>query len=77
MLGEPTEFIDAPFFWSRHYDQAIRYVGHAQAWDAIRLDGSIEDADATIRFEAGDRLLAAATLGRDLESLRIGEELRG
>lgn len=77
MLGEPTEFIDAPFFWSQHYDQAIRYVGHAQAWDAIRLDGSIEDADATVRFEAGDRLLAAATLGRDLESLRIGEELRG
>lgn len=77
MLGERRELTDAPFFWSQHYDQAIRYVGHAQAWDAIRLDGSIKDADATVRFEAANRLLAAATLGRDLESLRIGEELRG
>lgn len=75
MLGETTELIDAPFFWSQHYDQAIRYVGHAQAWDAIRLDGSIKDADATLRFEAGGRLLAAATLGRDLESLKLGQAL--
>lgn len=77
MLGEITELVDAPFFWSQHYDQAIRYVGHAQAWDAIRIDGSVGAADATLRFEAAGRLLAAATLGRDLESLRIGEELRG
>ncbi|AYG95889.1 pyridine nucleotide-disulfide oxidoreductase [Brevundimonas naejangsanensis] len=77
MLGETRELTDAPFFWSQHYDQAIRYVGHARAWDAVRIDGSIPQADATVRFEAADRLLAAATLGRDLESLRIGEELRG
>lgn len=75
MLGEATELTDAPFFWSQHYDQAIRYVGHAQAWDAIRIDGSVKDADATLRFEAAGRLLAAATLGRDLESLEIGQTL--
>lgn len=75
MLGETTPLTDAPFFWSQHYDQAIRYVGHAEAWDAIEIDGSVPEANATLRYKAAGRLLAAATIGRDLESLRIGQEL--
>lgn len=75
MLGEAVELTEAPFFWSRHYDQSIHYVGHAPIWDALRIDGSVMGADATVRFEQGGRLLAAATLGRDLESLRFAAEL--
>ncbi|HUH24726.1 MAG TPA: FAD-dependent oxidoreductase, partial [Brevundimonas sp.] len=75
MLGSAAELTEAPFFWSRHYDQSIHYVGHARTWDALRIEGSVPDADATVRFEQGGRLLAAATIGRDLESLRIATEL--
>jgi NADPH-dependent 2,4-dienoyl-CoA reductase/sulfur reductase-like enzyme/nitrite reductase/ring-hydroxylating ferredoxin subunit len=75
MLGEDAAMTDAPFFWSRHYDEAINYVGHAEAWDALRIDGSIADADATVRFERDGRLIAAATLGRDHQSLEIAAAL--
>lgn len=77
MLGEAAAMTDAPFFWSQHYDQPIRYVGHAESWDAIRVDGSITDADAAVRFEQGGRVLATATLGRDHESLEIGAGMTG
>lgn len=75
ILGEDAALTEAPFFWSQHYDTAIRYVGHARTWDHLAVDGSIAEGDATVRFESGGRLLAAATLGRDLENLKLGQTL--
>ncbi len=71
MLGETPIPAGAPFFWSAHYDHSIRYVGHAAEWDSVEIDGSIEAADFTARFMRGGRLLAAASLGRDRQSLEI------
>ncbi|MEQ1708755.1 MAG: FAD-dependent oxidoreductase [Terricaulis sp.] len=75
MLGEHERFPATPFFWSKHYDHSIRYVGHAKQWDAIEIDGSIATGDFTARFMAGGRLLAAASLGRDHESLEIHAQM--
>jgi NADPH-dependent 2,4-dienoyl-CoA reductase/sulfur reductase-like enzyme/nitrite reductase/ring-hydroxylating ferredoxin subunit len=75
MLGEDAAFTDAPFFWSQHYDDAIGYVGHAKDWDAVEIDGSLDGRDAAARYVKGGRLLAGATLGRDLENLKMGRAL--
>jgi hypothetical protein len=58
-----------PFFWSQHYDIPINYVGHAERWDAIEIDGSLEHHDASVRYRAGGRVLALASIFRDRESL--------
>ncbi len=70
MLGRKERFDAAPFFWSQHYDQAISYVGHAADWDRAELSGDPAAGDCAVAFFKGDRKLAVATLGRDLESLR-------
>lgn len=75
MLGEATPHVDAPFFWSNHYDANIRYVGHAHEWDELRIDGSIEARDFTARYLQNGRLLAAASIGRDCENAALHEEL--
>jgi apoptosis-inducing factor 3 len=78
MLGEGQPFTAPPFFWSNHYDEvAIHYVGHASKVDQIQVDGSVEAADATVRFLLGGRLMAAASLGRDMESLEIEFGMEG
>lgn len=69
MLGERQQFTDAPFFWSAHYDTSIRYVGHAQGWDAVEIDGDIAAADASVRYKTGGRTIVVATVGRDREAL--------
>lgn len=71
MLGEHERFRATPFFWSNHYDRAIRYVGHATQWDVIEIDGAVAAGDFTARFMRSGRVLAAASLGRDRESLEI------
>jgi NADPH-dependent 2,4-dienoyl-CoA reductase/sulfur reductase-like enzyme/nitrite reductase/ring-hydroxylating ferredoxin subunit len=69
IIGDRTAFIDVPFFWSQHYDISINYVGHAERWDAIEIDGSLEQHDASVRYRAGGRVLAVASIFRDRESL--------
>ena len=62
-------FDTVPFFWSQHYDDAIRYVGHAERWDNVEISGSLQDRDCAVAYNAGGRTLAVATIGRDRASL--------
>jgi NADPH-dependent 2,4-dienoyl-CoA reductase/sulfur reductase-like enzyme/nitrite reductase/ring-hydroxylating ferredoxin subunit len=69
MLGARERFHAVPFFWSRHYDAAINYVGHAERWDEVSIDGSPESLDCSIVYRRGGKTLAVATIGRDRASL--------
>jgi NADPH-dependent 2,4-dienoyl-CoA reductase/sulfur reductase-like enzyme len=69
MLGAHEAFTEAPFFWSAHYDVSINYVGHAEKWDRVDVDGDAGERDVTVRFMRGDKALAVATIFRDKESL--------
>jgi len=73
MLGSRKKFDAVPFFWSQHYDVPINYVGHAEQWDRIDLDGDIASRDCILRYRRNGKLLAAASIFRDRESL--SEEL--
>jgi hypothetical protein len=69
MLGDRTPFTAVPFFWSQHYDVPINYVGHAEAWDEIAIDGDVMSKDCLLRFKRNGRVTAVASIYRDLESL--------
>jgi NADPH-dependent 2,4-dienoyl-CoA reductase/sulfur reductase-like enzyme/nitrite reductase/ring-hydroxylating ferredoxin subunit len=69
MLGGREKFDAVPFFWSQHYDIPINYVGHAEAWDAIEIDGDIKGKDCLVRYRKNGRVCAAASIFRDLASL--------
>jgi NADPH-dependent 2,4-dienoyl-CoA reductase/sulfur reductase-like enzyme/nitrite reductase/ring-hydroxylating ferredoxin subunit len=75
ILGHHERFDAVPFFWSQHYDVTINYVGHAEAWDAIEMEGKLEDHDCTIVYRRGSRTLAVATVFRDRESLEAEMEM--
>ena len=69
ILGRRERFDMVPFFWTSQYDFALHYVGHAEKWDELDLDGSIEDQDCKLSFKRGGKTLAVATIGRDHQSL--------
>jgi NADPH-dependent 2,4-dienoyl-CoA reductase/sulfur reductase-like enzyme/nitrite reductase/ring-hydroxylating ferredoxin subunit len=69
VLGAGERFDAVPFFWSAHYDVSINYVGHAEKWDRIVVDGSPADRDCAVQFMAGGKALAVATIFRDRDSL--------
>jgi NADPH-dependent 2,4-dienoyl-CoA reductase/sulfur reductase-like enzyme/nitrite reductase/ring-hydroxylating ferredoxin subunit len=69
MLGRRERFDAVPFFWSQHYDTAINYVGHAEAWDDIRIDGKVAAQDFAATFLQAGRKRAVVTVGRDRAAL--------
>jgi apoptosis-inducing factor 3 len=77
MLGVGGPFDAVPFFWSLHYSMGINYVGHAERWDRIDIDGDLASQDCTVRYRRGNRVLAVVTIGRDLAALEAEVELEG
>jgi NADPH-dependent 2,4-dienoyl-CoA reductase/sulfur reductase-like enzyme/nitrite reductase/ring-hydroxylating ferredoxin subunit len=69
MLGLAQKFTAVPFFWSQHYDVPINYVGHAESWDAIEIEGDIKAKDCLLRYKQKGKVLAVASIYRDLASL--------
>ena len=47
MLGHRETFTAVPFFWSQHYDIPINYVGHAETWDELAIEGDIAAKDCS------------------------------
>jgi NADPH-dependent 2,4-dienoyl-CoA reductase/sulfur reductase-like enzyme len=70
MLGQNEKFDAVPFFWSQHYDVPINYVGHAEKWDEIAVDGDIAARDCVLRYKNNGRVLAVASIYRDLDNLQ-------
>ena len=70
MLGGRQKFTAVPFFWSQHYDVPINYVGHAESWDRLIVEGDIAARDCVVRYARNGRVLAVASIYRDVESLQ-------
>ena len=75
LLGANEPFTQVPFFWSQHYDVPINYVGHAEAWDKIEIDGDVMSKDCLLRFKLNGRVAAVASIFRDLQSLEAEARL--
>jgi len=70
ILGQRQPFDAVPFFWSQHYDVPINYVGHAETWDELTIDGDVMARDCLVRYKRNGRVLAVASIYRDVESLK-------
>ena len=77
MLDGDEPFMAVPFFWTKHFDLSIRYVGHAEKWDEVRVEGDLTRRDGLIRFRRAGTDLAVATVARDKEFLRAELTMEG
>jgi NADPH-dependent 2,4-dienoyl-CoA reductase/sulfur reductase-like enzyme len=69
MLSERQRFSDVPFFWSQHYDVPINYIGHAERWDDVAIEGEIKSRDCLVRYRRDGKVVAVASIFRDLGNL--------
>jgi NADPH-dependent 2,4-dienoyl-CoA reductase/sulfur reductase-like enzyme/nitrite reductase/ring-hydroxylating ferredoxin subunit len=75
MIGQRQRFDAVPFFWSQHYDTIINYVGHAERWDQVEIDGRVDARNCSVTYRRNGRQLAVATISRDLDNLRAELQL--
>ena len=69
ILGQRQRFSEVPFFWSQHYDVPINYIGHAEKWDDLDIEGNIESRDCLVRYRRNGKVLTVASIFRDVDNL--------
>ena len=71
ILGYRERYDAIPFFWTQQFGVSLKYVGHAEQWDAIEIDGNLEANDCAVRYKQDGKTMAVATIGRDVQSLEL------
>jgi NADPH-dependent 2,4-dienoyl-CoA reductase/sulfur reductase-like enzyme len=76
ILGHSEPFTDTPFFWTKHFGIPVAYVGHAEDWEEVVVDGQCgTDEGCTFSFLDNGVERAFASVHRDTESLRKEAEM--
>ena len=65
-----------PFFWSGQYDLKLRYVGHAEEWDHVYIDGDLDQREFLAFYLQNERVMAVAGINRDRDIAAISELMR-
>ncbi|MGH7118386.1 MAG: FAD-dependent oxidoreductase [Acetobacteraceae bacterium] len=73
ILGKRQRFDHVPFFWTEQYDFGMAYVGHAERWDRIVMDGDFDNG-CTLSYMKNGRRLAVAVAHRDIDGLKAERE---
>jgi 3-phenylpropionate/trans-cinnamate dioxygenase ferredoxin reductase subunit len=69
ILGAGEPFRAVPFFWSRHYDTSIHYVGTGMGWDRADSIGDPRHGRGAVVLRKGEQVLAVASIGDPRVSL--------
>ncbi len=78
MLGSNEPFTLTPFFWSRHFDVAIDYVGRSGPDDARKVDGDPMKFSCTVRYtRPAGGITAQADVARERSSLLAEARMDG
>lgn len=76
MLGSAETFDGVPFFWTLQHGKGLRYVGHAEAWDEVVIQGDLDAWDFLAYYLQKGRLAAVLGAGRDADLCRVHECMR-
>ena len=76
MLGAKEPYAEVPFFWTKQYDTALKYVGHAKSFDRVVYRGKVEEDDFIAGYYEKEKIQAAAGCGRSTDIILIGELLK-
>ena len=76
MAGQESKFGEVPFFWTQQYGTSFRYVGHAQNWDEVVIDGDVGAQKFLAYYLENGELRAVFGVGRDTDLCAVEECLR-
>jgi apoptosis-inducing factor 3 len=76
MAGKTKPFDAVPFFWTTQFDETLSYVGHAEDWDKIVIEGSVKQKEFLAGFIKDNKILAVAGMNRDRQLASFEELFR-
>jgi NADPH-dependent 2,4-dienoyl-CoA reductase/sulfur reductase-like enzyme len=76
MAGGSAVYDGVPFFWTYHYGKNIEYLGHAEQWDSIVIDGDAGQQDFLAVLCNAGRVAAVVACGREHATALLIEAMR-
>ena len=76
MLGKMIPYGNVPFFWTNHYGKGMQYVGNAQTWDEIHIDGVPRDNKFIAYYIKDNKVMAACAQGKGKDLLTVFEAMQ-
>ncbi|MBK5229579.1 MAG: FAD-dependent oxidoreductase [Thermoleophilia bacterium] len=76
MLGQPTEHVVVPYFWTELAGTEIESVGTASSWQRVIVRGQPKEGPFSAWYIDGDRVVQVAAVGRP-DDIETGRELIG
>ena len=73
---EVERFHGVPFFWTFHFGKRFGYVGHADKWDDLQVDGSLGDTKFLAYYIKGNAVKAVLGCGKDAAIATLAESMR-
>lgn len=73
MLGKFIPYGNTPFFWTRHYNKSIQYIGHAHSYDSVHVEGSVESNKFIAYYIKDNKVLAIAGQDKGADMLTMFE----
>lgn len=64
MLNKFVPYGSTPFFWTRHYNKSLQYVGNGVGAEEVHIDGDVMKHDFMAYYIKGDKILAISGMGR-------------
>ncbi len=74
--GRAEAFRSVPFFWSAQHGSSLRYVGHADSFDEVVIDGDLYAEEFIAYYVAEGEVRAAFGMGRDQKMAALEELMR-
>ncbi|MGI4815830.1 MAG: FAD-dependent oxidoreductase [Janthinobacterium lividum] len=76
MAGGTARYEGVPFFWTYHYGKRFEYLGHAEQWDDILIEGSLAQHDFIALMTKAEQIVAVVACGREDKTARLAEAMR-
>ena len=71
MLGSAETYAAVPVFWTIQYRKRLDYAGHAERWDEVVIDGSLQEPKFLAFYVTGGTVAAVAGFDRDRAMARV------
>jgi len=77
VAGRRLAYRGVPYFWTRQFGVTLHYIGHAEGWDEIHIDGELEKRSFIAYYLKDDKVHAVAGMEKERELAELEERIRG
>ena len=65
ITGAEASYDGVPFFWTYHVGKRFEYLGHAERWDEVIVEGTLDEQDFVALFVADGNVAAVLACQRE------------